>query len=183
MASFCSDLLAIMDRSIILKSVCIIFYNLLFIIIYIIIIYFFLKIEKFIHNVTSDEPGSALNDFKFEFLRILIEYEHLVSLNLPLKFSDTLPTSAETVNFFKGRHYLATLIVEDIRQYLEKDDKSIRIKAMDIARRLFISQSYDKTLYSKTRRIRGATVYFPLLGVVCIFKSYEKNIIFYINYF
>ena len=39
---------------------------------------------------------------------------------------------------------------------------------MDIARRLFISQSYDKTLYSKTRKIRGATVYFPLLGVVCI---------------
>lgn len=72
--------------------------------------------------------GSSLSDFKFEFQRILLEYEYFVSLNLPKPFTNRLPKSAKLMSFFEKRHFLATVIVSDISRYLQEDNKSTRIK-------------------------------------------------------
>ena len=143
-AAFFNDLFAVADRGVVLQAV-----------------------YLFLHEVSSSEAqeNNVLSEFKFEFMRVLLENEHFLVLNLPRSSSVTLPPSSEVMGYFLQHHHFAALLVRDLGQYLQQENKSTRIQALDVARRAFFS--FDLTLTGKKEKQSPAfSVFFPLLSII-----------------
>lgn len=104
LAHFLSDLFSIMDRG------------------------FVLEMTALVLRELCPQDIEQLIEFKLDFLRIIVHYEHFVQLNLPS------PTKLETTNLTKlldhysKKHYLSTLLLRTLNEYLNHSDKYIRMK-------------------------------------------------------
>jgi hypothetical protein len=138
LAHFLSDLFSIMDRGFVLDMTALVLRELCP-----------CEIEQLI-------------EFKLDFLRIIVHYEHFVQLNLafPIKLETTnLP---KLLDQYSKKHYLSTLLLRTVNEYLNHSDKYIRMKTLSILQGLFMRHDYDKR-WSKKAKKQLVELYFPFI--------------------
>eukprot|EP00727_Mastigamoeba_balamuthi_P011187 m51a1_g6691 hypothetical protein (2142) ;mRNA; r:66470-76489 len=128
LASFLCDLLEIMDRGVVMHL-----------------------IKTFYTSLaTPDDP--AIAERKFEFMKIITEYEYYVHLNLP-SVAWNSPSYRYLVNVFMG----------SVGGYLKHSDREVRHKAAVSIRDLFIKHDLDDRFSSDPEAKDLAILYQPFL--------------------
>ena len=134
--------------------------------------------ELIFNYVTSLDPTSSIGvlaDFKFAFIKIIIDHEHYLPLNLPSNLVDSIDSPAKIKSDFWESHFLtglllneieATLIPHEIDNTLQSDPE-IRLKAIETLRFILRKHAFDsryKDSSEAQKYISG--IYFPYLLIV-----------------
>eukprot|EP01113_Clastostelium_recurvatum_P000766 TRINITY_DN1033_c0_g1_i4.p1 TRINITY_DN1033_c0_g1~~TRINITY_DN1033_c0_g1_i4.p1 ORF type:complete len:1958 (+),score=678.41 TRINITY_DN1033_c0_g1_i4:71-5944(+) len=112
----------------------------------------------------SNEGPDVLIELKFVFLKIImVEYEFLVPLNLPLP--DKIETIAKTFNSFSQHHFLSELLLGQAHDFLGHKEEGVRIEALTALRDVFSRVDQDPRYQDPRAKWRVTGLYLPLVSV------------------
>eukprot|EP00045_Choanoeca_perplexa_P017909 m.271404 g.271404 ORF g.271404 m.271404 type:complete len:2093 (+) comp17671_c2_seq2:84-6362(+) len=122
-------------------------------------------IEGFFQHLDQqpDKQGFLLT-CRYEYLRIVCNYEHYVALNLPLTGKHVEESITQLSMSYKDRHYLAWLLLDALRTQLRAcTSVELRVRAIANVRNLLGRHDVDPRFQTRERRERVASLYFPLV--------------------
>ncbi len=102
--------------------------------------------------------------FKWDFIRIVYDHEHLVPLNCPVMYSVADVANYELTNHLSKRHPLATLLVRTMLVDLKRRRRAAL--AVSTFADLLCKHDYDARYQYKEARERIALTYFVLLPML-----------------
>ncbi|XP_077861413.1 dedicator of cytokinesis protein 7-like [Saccoglossus kowalevskii] len=138
---------------------------------------------------------TSLAMLKQDFLRIISSHEHYVTINLPLPYPLSSPASspcpsiasstsqssylssntltdqrcsmAELSTEFRQQHYITGLILTDLSYILQtQHNPSLHRQAVDTTSNILACHDADSRYASRECRMRVASLYLPLIGIV-----------------
>ncbi|XP_067872530.1 dedicator of cytokinesis protein 7-like isoform X2 [Heterodontus francisci] len=130
------------------------------------------------------EARPHLHDRRIDFLRVICSHEHFVTLNLPFgsslvtqegnKLSQDATVQESPVEIFslsrkfRRQHFLVGLLLDEIANALKPDSGSrlIRREAVNLLHSLLASHDGDPRLWNPEVKVKVASLYLPLLGIV-----------------
>ncbi|KFD68798.1 hypothetical protein M514_02728 [Trichuris suis] len=74
--------------------------------------------------------------------------------------------AAELTNEFRSHHFLAGLVLTNLACVLETNNSALQAKAVNLLRNLLTCHDFDDRLCDPQAKVRIATLYFPVLGIV-----------------
>lgn len=98
---------------------------------------------------------------KFDFLRIIADYEHYIALNIPS--STEIESIQKIVTHFWKDHFLSGLIIEQQFVSLNSDQPAIRKIAIEMFTGLLWKHDMDERYKSRECREKIARIYFPFV--------------------
>jgi hypothetical protein len=114
------------------------------------------------------QPAALLAQWKYEFLRILLDHEHLVPLNCPLAFSLSelahVPRH-EVAQALGRRHQMAHLLMRTVLGDLKRRAKCSGL-AVRVLNSVLCKHDYDARYQDPARRERVALIYFGLVPML-----------------
>ncbi|KAL4220208.1 Dedicator of cytokinesis protein 9 [Mactra antiquata] len=127
----------------------------------------------------------VLNEFKFEFLRIICSHEHYIPLSLPLMRKGLIKTYKDLKcdytlsEEYRKTHYLPGLLLQELKMALN-ESKETRRCAINVLRDLFAKHAFDDRYIKPNLQGRIAALYLPLISVLLenkhrLIKSDEKT--------
>eukprot|EP01114_Cavostelium_apophysatum_P015137 TRINITY_DN4064_c0_g1_i2.p1 TRINITY_DN4064_c0_g1~~TRINITY_DN4064_c0_g1_i2.p1 ORF type:complete len:1824 (-),score=558.97 TRINITY_DN4064_c0_g1_i2:115-5586(-) len=140
-ALFLKDLLSIMDRGSVFK-----------------IIFLYCR------YIEPQNRNAVLVDFKFNFLKILIDHEHYVPLSIPMV--DRVESAAVIKNVFWQNHFLPGLLLHEIEMTLLQPEPEIRLKAVETLRFALQKHEVDTRYQEPAKREAVCGFYFPFVPMV-----------------
>lgn len=102
-----------------------------------------------------------LINLKFDFLRVVTDYEHYVALNLP--YSTEIENHQKIFTHFWKDHFLSGLIIEQQFISLTSENPAIRKAAIDMFSSLLWKHDLDQRYQSRECREKIARIYFPFV--------------------
>ncbi|XP_048048661.1 dedicator of cytokinesis protein 9 isoform X6 [Megalobrama amblycephala] len=131
----------------------------------------FKQINNYI-NCFMPGDSKTLNEFKFEFLKVVCNHEHYVPLNLPMpfgkgriqRFQDLQLDYSLTDDFCKN-HFLVGLLLREVGGAMQ-EFRDIRQIAVQVLKNLMIKHAFDDRYSSKGQQARLATLYLPLFSLL-----------------
>jgi hypothetical protein len=108
----------------------------------------------------------VLVQFKFQFLKIICDYEHYVPLNIPVADDLSHVKVVEIKTTFWKNHFLAGLVIDEIGKYINKSQRELRMAAVNTLRDLMWRHDHDPRYQSVQAKQRIAQIYFPYLLLV-----------------
>ncbi|XP_067265296.1 dedicator of cytokinesis protein 9 isoform X2 [Chanodichthys erythropterus] len=131
----------------------------------------FKQINNYI-NCFMPGDSKTLNEFKFEFLKVVCNHEHYVPLNLPMpfgkgriqRFQDLQLDYSLTDDFCKN-HFLVGLLLREVGGAVQ-EFRDIRQIAVQVLKNLMIKHAFDDRYSSKGQQARLATLYLPLFSLL-----------------
>lgn len=111
-----------------------------------------------------------VTSLKFDFLKVIIDYEHYVPLNVP---HDIGISSLEKLQkAFKKKHYLSGLLLKDVSEFIASEDSLARQQILGILRNVLWKHEFDKRY--KAKELISA-MYFPyVLNIVHSTEHLER---------
>ncbi|GAM28663.1 hypothetical protein SAMD00019534_118390 [Acytostelium subglobosum LB1] len=120
------------------------------------------RIVTFSNGSEKDKDNIALITIKFNFLKIICDYDHYIPLNFPLPIQVVDSISDLTTKFFK-RHFIAVLLINEVEACLKQNKPSIRNHAILTLKQLLKKHHYDPRYQMQDIREKIATIYFPFV--------------------
>jgi hypothetical protein len=114
----------------------------------------------------------VLVEFKFQFLKIVCDYEHYVPLNLPVADDLSHTKVVEIKPTYWKNHFLAGLVIDEISKYINRPQREIRLVAINTLRDLMWRHDHDPRYQSVEAKQRLAQIYFPYL--LLVIDNYTK---------
>ncbi|CEF63950.1 LD20667p [Strongyloides ratti] len=180
LAFFLQDAFSIMDRTFIMRLVK----------------SYYKDISSKIANI-SETLAKNLMILRLDFTKILLSYEHVIALNLPISenylsnyynstnqnilsetFSSKLLLEGKNSKFpveistsFKAQHFLIGVLLSDLVTSLHSGNEKIQSKAILNVKNLLVNHENDYRICENQKLMeKVADLYFPLLGV-CVDNS------------
>ena len=103
----------------------------------------------------------TLSYLKFDFLKIVVDYEHYIQLNLPLPHKIN---SAQNLTVqFCDKFPMASIIVKEVIMAMKVFKSELRWKAIDTLSWLLTKHDYDSRYQDKPKREAIARIYLSIL--------------------
>eukprot|EP00727_Mastigamoeba_balamuthi_P014557 m51a1_g9726 putative dedicator of cytokinesis protein 6 (1846) ;mRNA; f:1490692-1498721 len=122
------------------------------------------------HLLPQEDPTIA--EYRFEFMKLICEYEHAIVLNLPIRLPDlNKPKPSDGgLSFLKPREargFLASVLLEVIEPSLLHTEAPTRRRAMKVVRDVLLTHDVDCRFQKPAVKAPIAALYIPLLRVLC----------------
>lgn len=111
-------------------------------------------IQVYLDKLFEVAPHKQYTELKSRFFHILLDYEHLVPLSLPIY--PKIPTVEQD---FTSQTYLIGIFTNNFIKELMNEDRNNRIKFITILRYILSKHEYDQKL---TNKGKVCTIYWPL---------------------
>ncbi|XP_061641112.1 dedicator of cytokinesis protein 9-like isoform X1 [Phyllopteryx taeniolatus] len=131
----------------------------------------FKQINNYVNCFIPGDP-KTLQEFKFEFLRVVCNHEHYIPLNLPMpvgksrihRFQDFQLDYSLTDDFCRN-HFLVGLLLRELGSALQ-ESREIQQIAIQVLKGLMVKHAFDDRYAAKSYQARLATLYLPLFGLL-----------------
>ncbi|KAL3847595.1 hypothetical protein ACJMK2_018498 [Sinanodonta woodiana] len=135
----------------------------------------FQLISQYMQNFAVTD-FKVLQEYKFEFLRIVCSHEHYVPLSLPLmrkgliksykdiKLED-LKSDYTLSEEYRKTHYMPGLLLQELRRALS-EPREIRRCAIFVLRNQLAKHSFDDRYCNKVQQGRIAALYLPFISIL-----------------
>eukprot|EP01119_Soliformovum_irregulare_P021573 TRINITY_DN7210_c0_g1_i1.p1 TRINITY_DN7210_c0_g1~~TRINITY_DN7210_c0_g1_i1.p1 ORF type:complete len:1800 (-),score=546.30 TRINITY_DN7210_c0_g1_i1:194-5593(-) len=137
----------------------------------------FEMIYEYVRGVEPGNESGSLVEFKFMFLKIVLDHEHYVALNLPSQ--DQIRSVADVKEIFWQKHFLAGVLLNEIEITLNQSEPEIRMKAIQALCFLLNKHDFDNRHASEEDRQKIAGLYFPyilfLTNNIAVIKNAQKQ--------
>eukprot|EP01133_Synstelium_polycarpum_P005247 gene5247-6071_t len=122
----------------------------------------------------KDKDTIIATTIKFNFLKIISDYDHYIPLNFPqpIKVIDSI--SDLHSKFFK-RHFIAVLLLNEVESCLKQNKMSIRNQAILTLKQLLKKHHFDPRYQQQEIREMIATIYFPFVLMMVEHYSILKH--------
>ncbi|KYR00713.1 DOCK family protein [Tieghemostelium lacteum] len=118
-------------------------------------------IFTFLARFTPTNDDVSMVTVKFNFLKIITDYDHYIPLNFPVIYKNVDLISELTIKFFK-RHFLIGLLINEVESCISQT-KAIRNQAISTLKQLLKKHHYDPRYQTTELRERISTMYFPFV--------------------
>lgn len=136
LALFISDLFSVLDRGIV-----------------------FAMIRTHLQDMTHPKHELVSTFYKAQFLRIIIDNEHFIPLNLPFQ----LNLNHLSLDSLLKLHPGATIIISFVLETLQSDNNEIWSKTIEILYDIIVKNAFDNRYQSNSSKERIASIYFLLI--------------------
>ncbi|EFA83784.1 DOCK family protein [Heterostelium album PN500] len=131
-------------------------------------------VTTFTDDKDKDKDTIAMITIKFNFLRIISDYDHYIPLNFPLPIKVVDSIADLTTKFFK-RHFIAVLLLNEVEACLKQNKSSIRNQAIQTLKQLLKKHHFDPRYQQQEIREKIATIYFPFVLMMVEHYSILKH--------
>ncbi|KAL6067850.1 Dedicator of cytokinesis protein 6 [Balamuthia mandrillaris] len=104
---------------------------------------------------------TTLTTFKFTFLKIVIDHEHYIPLNLPLP--DKIDKIDGLVQRLWQKHFMVGCVINEVMASLQEPDKQNRMTGIQTLRNLLVKHEFDPRYQDPAVIERIAGIYFPFI--------------------
>ncbi|CAH1780654.1 unnamed protein product, partial [Owenia fusiformis] len=136
----------------------------------------FRLINNYMDNFNPGDP-KVLQEYKFEFLRVICSHEHYIPLNLPLMRKQNTKSYKDMKHDytlseeFRKNHFLVGLLLHEEKMALNELNSQIRRCAISVLRNLLAKHAFDPRYQEKSKQARIASLYLPLITILLENKS------------
>ncbi|GAM18922.1 hypothetical protein SAMD00019534_020970, partial [Acytostelium subglobosum LB1] len=123
----------------------------------------------------KDGRRTTLLFYKFDFLKVLTDYEHYVNVNLPIPHS--ISNIQNITNKFSSLHPLSGLLIGEVMDALYSNTTEVRMVALTTLGTILIKHEYDVRYLNQKKRERLASTY--LLLIMRLIDEYERFKVWY----
>ncbi|EGG18916.1 DOCK family protein [Cavenderia fasciculata] len=122
----------------------------------------------------AEHAQITLITIKFNFLKIICDYDHYIPLNFPqtIKVVDSI---AELNSKFFKRHFIAVLLLNEVESCLRFVRPSIRNQAILTLKQLLKKHHFDTRYQSTEIREKISSIYFPFVLMMVEHYSIIKH--------
>eukprot|EP01133_Synstelium_polycarpum_P007759 gene7759-9098_t len=133
------------------------------------------KMREGIEESQSPSFITTMLFFKFDFLKIVTDYEHYVNLNVPTPYSihNIQSLSQKIVDI----HPISGLLITEVLSVLTSPVVEVRMVALTTISTLFIKHEYDAKYQARDKRERIAAIYLPL--ILRLIENYDRFLLWY----
>eukprot|EP01114_Cavostelium_apophysatum_P024426 TRINITY_DN955_c0_g1_i4.p1 TRINITY_DN955_c0_g1~~TRINITY_DN955_c0_g1_i4.p1 ORF type:complete len:1235 (+),score=324.88 TRINITY_DN955_c0_g1_i4:2822-6526(+) len=122
-------------------------------------------VDTYVKEITPDNieevSGTKLLFFKFDFLRIIGDYEHYIPLNFPVPITfESTNNLSEALTF---KYPLAGILIREILSSLQHSLGGLRQKALSNLNVILAKHEYDSRYQSPEHKRRISGIYFQLI--------------------
>ena len=127
-------------------------------------------ILAYTEKIDLNHPNSKLTVAKFEFLRIIVDYEHYIPINRPPK-KPSVGDPERLMDVYMGRHVMAGLVIQEVLLVVvstqDHAQSDARTCALNLLIHLLFKHSCDERYTSNDSQKSIASIYFPyVLGLI-----------------
>ena len=127
-------------------------------------------ILAYTEKIDLNHPNSKLTVAKFEFLRIIVDYEHYIPINRPPK-KPSVGDPERLMDVYMGRHVMAGLVIQEVLLVItstqDHAQSDARTSALNLLIHLLFKHSCDERYGSNDFQRGIASIYFPfVLGLI-----------------
>ncbi|EGC37649.1 hypothetical protein DICPUDRAFT_149722 [Dictyostelium purpureum] len=136
--------------------------------------YLFNLIYNYISRIDPTNEDLTMVTIKFNFLKIITDYDHYIPLNFPVLIKSLTSISDLNLKFFK-RHFLSILLITEVEGCLKHTKYSIRNQAIQTLKQLIKKHHYDPRYQQPELREKVASIYFPYVLMIVEHYSIIKH--------
>ena len=127
-------------------------------------------ILTYTEKIDQNHPNSKLTVAKFEFLRIIVDYEHYIPINRPPK-KPSVGDPERLMDVYSNRHVMAGLVIQEVLLVIVSTQNhatsEARTSALNLLIHLLFKHSVDERYKSNDYQQGIAAIYFPfVLGLI-----------------
>ena len=144
---FLKDLLYIFDRGIVLDM-----------------------IKSYLHDMTDPTQELLSVTYKFEFLKIIIDHEHFVCLNLLF-----CPLPEVSIKKLRESYPLAEILISETLESLKSNNQQVWTLGIHTLYDIVVKNAFDARYNDESKRKRVASIYFMLIPMFINHWDYFEN--------
>ncbi|KAF2071889.1 hypothetical protein CYY_006791 [Polysphondylium violaceum] len=134
----------------------------------------------YIHDTNSgiqkdEKNATTFLFYKFDFLKIICDYEHYINLNIPVPYSlNNIQHLSIKIN---DSHPVSGILIREVLEILFNTQYSheVRNVAFNCINTLLTKHDYDSRYQEPQKKERIATIYFPL--ILDVIDHYDKFVL------